>query len=150
MVLLKQYDSRGFVFYTNYESRKGKEIAENPYGSLLFYWDILERQVRIDGKIEKISKEESEAYFKTRPYASRIGAIASMQSEILPSRFTLMRKVAELIMKHPVKVPLPPYWGGYRLQPETIEFWQGRKSRLHDRFLYTKENSKWNVKRLYP
>ncbi len=152
IVLLKQYDSNGFVFFTNYESQKGKEIDENPNACLLFYWDKLARQVRIKGLIEKISKEESEKYFDTRPYTSRLGAWASKQSHPLKSRFTLIREVVKMMAKYPVKVPLPPYWGGYRLIPNEYEFWQGRESRLHDRLQYTKEpnSDKWIITRLYP
>lgn len=149
-VLLKKFDERGFIFYTNYNSRKANEIAENPFASLLFYWDKLERQVRIEGRLEKMSYEESDEYFQTRDYVSKLGAIASHQSRPLSSRFSLMRDVAKLMIKYPVKVPLPEYWGGYRLKHEKIEFWQGRKSRLHDRFLYTREKNGWKTERLYP
>lgn len=152
VVLLKQFDSRGFVFFTNYESKKGLEIQTNPRGCLLFYWDKLARQVRINGNIEKISKEESEEYFETRPYTSRLGAWASKQSRPLKSRFTLIREVVAMMTKYPTNVPLPPYWGGYRLLPDVYEFWQGRENRLHDRLLYTKsQNSdEWVITRLYP
>ncbi|MEM4260823.1 MAG: pyridoxamine 5'-phosphate oxidase [Candidatus Woesearchaeota archaeon] len=152
MVLLKQFDTKGFVFFTNYQSPKAIEIDENPWGCLLFYWDKLARQVRITGRIEKISKEESEAYFETRPYTSRLGAWASKQSQPLKSRFSLIREVVKMMAKYPTKVPLPPFWGGYRLIPSKYEFWQGRESRLHDRLLYTKETNsdKWIITRLYP
>lgn len=150
MVLLKEFDNNGFVFFTNYESRKGIEIAENPYAAILFFWDKLERQVRIEGKIEKISEEESYNYFKTRPYTSRLGAWASKQSKHLTSRFKLMREVAILLAKYPKEVPLPPFWGGYRLKPDAFEFWQGRESRLHDRIKYELINNHWEKKRLYP
>ena len=150
MVLLKEYDNEGFVFFTNYESRKGKEIAENPYAAILFFWDKLERQVRIEGKVEKISQDESYNYFKTRPYTSRLGAWASQQSKHLTSRFKLMREVALLLAKYPKEVPLPPFWGGYRLIPDAFEFWQGRESRLHDRIKYELINNNWKKKRLYP
>lgn len=151
VVLLKKFDDKGFVFYTNYQSKKGKDLAENPYASLLFYWDKLERQVRINGRVEKTSFEESEEYFKSRPYLSRIGAWASKQSSPLRSRFTLMREVALLTMKYPVDVPLPPFWGGYRLIPDYFEFWQGRPSRLHDRIAYILQpDGKWKKQRLYP
>jgi pyridoxamine 5'-phosphate oxidase len=151
VVLLKKFDERGFVFYTNYESQKAKEIEENPNVSLLFYWDKLERQVRINGRAEKISREESEEYFRTRPYLSRIGAWASKQSKPLKSRFTLMREVAKLTMKFPFDVPLPPFWGGYRVVPFYYEFWQGRPSRLHDRIAYTLQpDGSWIKQRLYP
>lgn len=150
IVLLKSYDEKGFVFYTNYLSRKGNEIAKNPYGSMLFFWDKFERQIRIEGKIEKITKEESNNYFVKRPYTSRLGAWASEQSKPLKSRFTLIRKVAALMVKYPVDVPLPDFWGGYRLIPDEFEFWQGRESRLHDRFQYKLLNNKWDIERLMP
>lgn len=150
IVLLKRYDEKGFVFFTNYESRKGKELERNPYAALLFYWDKLERQVRIEGLTEKISIEESDDYFQSRPYESRLGAWASRQSDVLPSRFTLIREVAKLLMKYPAKVPLPPFWGGYRLKPDVFEFWQGRPSRLHDRIRYSKRGELWVIDRLYP
>jgi pyridoxamine 5'-phosphate oxidase len=150
VVLLKSFDERGFVFYTNYESRKAIEILENPQVSLLFYWDKLERQVRIEGKIEKTSFEESDSYFQTRPYISKIGAWASKQSNILKNRFTLIRKVAGIAAKYPINVPLPDFWGGYRVIPSYFEFWQGRESRLHDRMSYKMENNIWIIERLYP
>ncbi len=150
MVLLKKYDESGFVFFTNYESQKGKDLEENPYASLLFYWDKLERQVRISGIVEKITKEESAEYFETRAYMSKVGAWASKQSSVLSSRFTLIKKVSKLMAKYPNEVPLPPFWGGYIVIPERYEFWQGRKSRLHDRLLYTKQNDKWEINRLFP
>ena len=150
VLLIKKVDDRGFVFFTNYESRKGNEIANNQNGSILFYWDKLERQVRIEGRIEKVTKEESDEYFQTRPYESRLGAWASMQSRHLTSRFKLLKEVAVIMSKYPVHVPLPPYWGGYRLVPEYFEFWQGRESRLHDRIVYDRENNNWAKKRLYP
>lgn len=150
IVLLKRYDEKGFVFFTNYESRKGKELEKNSYASLLFYWDKLERQIRIEGKTEKISSEESEDYFQSRPYESRLGAWASKQSQVLPSRFTLIREVAKLLVKYPAKVPLPPFWGGYRLKPDMFEFWQGRPSRLHDRIRYSYRGGLWVIERLYP
>ncbi|TAL69931.1 MAG: pyridoxamine 5'-phosphate oxidase [Bacteroidetes bacterium] len=151
VLLLKQYDDTGFVFYTNYDSRKGKEIDENPYGAMLFFWDKLERQVRIEGRIEKISSEDSDKYFQTRPYTSRLGTWASEQSSPLSSRFKLIRKVAQFMAKYPLNVPLPPNWGGYKLLPDVFEFWQGRENRLHDRLQYNKnEEGKWGISRLYP
>ncbi len=150
MVLLKEYDSSGFIFFTNYESRKGSEIAENPYASMLFFWDKLERQIRIEVNLQKISEEESFDYFKTRPYTSRLGAWASKQSKQLTSRFKLIREVALLMAKYPKDVPLPPHWGGFRLVPDAFEFWQGRESRLHDRIKYELSGDKWKKKRLYP
>lgn len=151
ILLLKGYDERGFVFYTNYESRKGCELEQNPYAAMLFFWDKFERQIRIEGRVERTSFEESEKYFQSRPYTSRLGAWASEQSRVLKSRFTLMRKVAMLMLKYPTSVPLPPHWGGYRLIPEQFEFWQGRESRLHDRFRYILQaDGTWQIDRLYP
>ncbi|HPI20507.1 MAG TPA: pyridoxamine 5'-phosphate oxidase [Candidatus Kapabacteria bacterium] len=150
VLLLKQFDENGFVFFTNYESRKGKELEENPNANILFFWDILERQVRIEGAVIKITKEESEEYFRTRPYKSRLGAWASKQSTPLKTRFTLIREVAKIMARYPLDVPLPPYWGGYRLIPTQFEFWQGRPSRLHDRIQYSLEKNIWKKIRLYP
>jgi len=152
VVLLKSYDESGFVFFTNYESRKGKEISENPNVAMLFFWDDLEKQIRIEGTAEKISEQESYEYFKTRPYTSKLGSWASHQSQPLSSRFKLIREVAKLMAKYPNPndVPLPPYWGGYRVRPFSFEFWQGRPSRLHDRFLYKPLNGSWQVQRLSP
>ena len=150
MLLLKNYDNRGFSFYTNYSSRKGKDLEENPFGSMLFFWDKLERQVRIEGKVEKLSFEESDEYFQTRPHTTKLGAWASRQSERLPTRFTLIRRVAKMMMKYPVNVPLPPFWGGYRLIPDSFEFWQGRDNRLHDRLVYSSDQGIWKIHRLYP
>lgn len=150
VVLLKGIDNNGFLFFTNYKSKKGKEIEENPYGSLLFYWDKLERQVRIDGKIEKVTKEESESYFKTRPYKSRLGAWASKQSTVIESRSVIVKEFLKFMVKFRNHVPLPDYWGGYRLVPESFEFWQGRPNRLHDRINYTKTKKQWKIERLSP
>jgi pyridoxamine 5'-phosphate oxidase len=150
VLLLKSFSESGFIFYTNYDSRKGNELAANPNASLLFYWDILERQVRLEGIVRKISYEESEKYYKTRPYTSRLGAWVSKQSRVLSSRFSLMRDVAMLVAKYPVNVPLPEFWGGYILVPEYFEFWQGRESRLHDRICYHKDSTNWKIQRLYP
>ena len=149
-VLLKGFSENGFIFFSNYESRKAKEMEENPFASIIFYWDKLDRQIRIEGKIEKITKEESDAYYQTRSYTSRLGAWASKQSEVLKNRFTLLRQVAIIASKYPLNPPIPPFWGGYRLIPDYFEFWQGRESRLHDRLRYTKDNIKWKIERLYP
>ena len=149
-VLLKGYDENGFLFFTNYESRKGKELTENPVAELLFYWMDLQRQVRISGKVEKISKLESENYFKTRPLESKIGAWASKQSEVIPDREYLEKQFSEYEKKFKDNVPLPSNWGGFRLIPERFEFWQGRESRLHDRICYLKKNNVWEIVRLAP
>jgi len=151
IVLLKSFDDRGFVFYTNYHSRKGKELSENPRACLLFYWSELWRQVRIEGDIEKISTAESEAYFQSRPLGSRLGAWASDQSEVVNNRETLESRFAELQKRFGENVPRPEHWGGYRLRPGSIEFWQGRDNRLHDRLRYgLEEDGSWSVERLGP
>ena len=150
VVLLKGIHDGGFVFYTNYKSKKGKDIEDNPYGSILFYWDRLERQVRIEGKIEKVSQQESEEYFNTRPYKSRIGAWASKQSTVIESRSAIVREFLKYMMKFKTHVPLPDVWGGYRLIPDSFEFWQGRPNRLHDRVRFTKNKSGWKIERLAP
>jgi pyridoxamine 5'-phosphate oxidase len=150
-VLLKGVDEGGFVFYTNFESRKARDLAANPQAALLFFWDRLERQVRIEGKISKVSREQSEAYFKSRPYGSQLGAWVSKQSEVIASRKVLEEKMRELEDKFSERnVPLPEFWGGYVLAPETIEFWQGRPSRLHDRLRYLKIAEGWKIERLSP
>lgn len=150
IVLLKGIHDNGFVFYTNYKSKKGKEIEENPYGSLLFYWDKLERQIRIEGTIEKVSQKESEEYFNTRPYKSRVGAWASKQSSVIESRSAIVKEFLKYMMKFKNHVPLPDVWGGYRLIPDSFEFWQGRPNRLHDRVRYIKNKSGWKIDRLAP
>lgn len=150
VLLLKGIEPDGYIFYTNYESRKGNELKHNINASMLFFWDKFERQVRIEGKIEKINREQSEKYFHSRPYTSQIGAWASEQSKELKSRFTLLRRAAQYMLKFKNQVPLPDFWGGYKLFPDRFEFWQGRESRMHDRIVYIIENSKWIKKRLYP
>ncbi|HTQ81090.1 MAG TPA: pyridoxamine 5'-phosphate oxidase [Thermoanaerobaculia bacterium] len=152
IVLLKGFDERGFVFFTNYESRKGRELAENPRGALVFYWSILDRQVRIEGEVERTSREESEAYFASRPLGARLGAQVSRQSAVLSDRGELERAVAEAEERFADgAVPLPDYWGGYRLKPRRIEFWQGRKNRLHDRLRYEQTSAGgWRIERLSP
>ena len=151
IVLLKSFDDRGFVFYTNYQSRKGQELSENPRASLLFYWPQLWRQVRIEGVVEKISPAESEAYFQSRPLGSKLGAWASNQSQVVDQRETLEARFAELQKRFGEDIPRPEHWGGYRLKPNSIEFWQGRDNRLHDRLRYRlQENGGWVIDRLEP
>lgn len=152
IVLLKSFDEQGFVFYTNYESQKARELAENPVAALVFYWPELARQVRISGRITKTSRQESETYFHSRPLDSQLGALASRQSEVISNREVLEAKMDELINEYlDNPVPLPGFWGGYRLAPDSIEFWQSRPSRLHDRLLYTKlSDQKWLIERLSP
>jgi len=152
MVLLKGVDERGFIFFTNYQSRKGRELAENPLASLVCYWPELERQVCVAGTVSKVPSTESDAYFKSRPRGSRLAAWASNQSEIVPERATLEKRWAEFETKFPgEEVPRPPQWGGYVLTPQRLEFWQGRPNRLHDRFVYIRQaDQSWTVERLSP
>ena len=150
IVLLRSFDHQGFVFFTNYESRKGVEIAANAQAALLFYWPQLERQVRIEGVVSRIAREESKEYFDSRPLESRLGAIASRQSSVLESRQELEERIAKLKSEFGGDVPLPDYWGGYRLEPRELEFWQGRPSRLHDRLRYRWDGGVWKLERLSP
>jgi len=151
IVLLKGYGEEGFSFFTNYESQKGNALAQYPKASLLFFWPELQRQIRITGKVEKTSVEESEEYFRSRPRGSRLGAWTSEQSQEIPSRKTLEERYEVFDRKFPEEdIPKPPHWGGYRLTPLTFEFWQGRENRLHDRISFRKENGKWKTARLAP
>lgn len=151
VVLIKGYDARGIVWYTNYASRKGHELAGNPYAALQFHWVELERVVRIEGVVEKVSAEESDAYFHSRPLDSRIGAWASPQSEVIPGRGVLVTNAAKYAAQFLLQPPRPPHWGGYRLKPDNWQFWQGRRSRLHDRLRYTLEaDGSWKRDRLAP
>jgi len=151
-MLLKGFDNKGFIFYTNYLSRKGKEIARNPNASILFFWPELERQIRIEGVLEKVSKEESEHYFRSRPIPSQLGAIVSQQSQEIQSKELLVDKLAYLQQQYEGKeVPKPSYWGGYILKPQVVEFWQGGPARLHDRIVYKKaDKNNWKIVRLAP
>jgi pyridoxamine 5'-phosphate oxidase len=152
VMLLKAVDERGFTFFTNYESHKGRELAENPHAALTFFWPDLERQVRITGTVEKVSREESAAYFAQRPKGSRLAAWVSCQSQSIADQTVLEKKLEELTVKYPgEEVPVPPYWGGYLLAPATVEFWQGRPNRLHDRFQYRRQpDNRWAIERLSP
>jgi pyridoxamine 5'-phosphate oxidase len=150
ILLLKGYDQKGFVWFTNYESRKGVELAASPYAALLFFWPELERQVRIEGVVEKTSTEESDTYYNSRPLMSRLGAHVSQQSQILESRDQLERSFEDVKARYGENPPRPEHWGGYRLKPELIEFWQGRPSRLHDRLLYNLKENSWHRSCLQP
>ena len=151
ILLLKGLDQRGFVFYTNYQSRKARELAQNPNASLVFYWAELERQVRAAGSVSRISHEESADYFKSRPRGHQLGAWVSTQSDVIDHRAVLEERLQELEQKYPQAVPLPPFWGGYVLSPVEIEFWQGRPNRLHDRFRYARRpDNSWLIERLAP
>ena len=152
MVLLKRYDEEGFVFYTNYDSRKGRELQANPRAALLFYWDPLGRQIRIEGQTERTSAQDSASYARSRPRGSQLGALASPQSQVIGSRRELEQRVADLAESYAdVEVPVPDAWGGFRLLPERFEFWQHREDRLHDRLLYTVEDDwRWRLERLAP
>jgi pyridoxamine 5'-phosphate oxidase len=152
IVLLKGFDQDGFVFFTNYESGKGKELEVNPQAALAFYWIELDRQIRVAGTVERTSREESERYFHSRPLGSQLGAWASRQSEVVDGRRVLDARLAEMTERFANRaVPLPPHWGGFRLQPDMIEFWEGRPNRMHDRFRYTRQsNGSWSIDRLAP
>ncbi|AKD04671.1 pyridoxamine 5'-phosphate oxidase [Pontibacter korlensis] len=152
VVLLKGFNEQGFKFYTNYQSRKGQELAENPYASLTFFWPALERQVRVEGKVEKASPEDSDVYFHSRPKGSQIGAWASPQSQVIDKREVLEQREKQYTeqFSHVDQVPRPQHWGGYVLVPHYIEFWQGRPSRLHDRIAFELETNDWKIKRLAP
>jgi len=151
VVLLKGFDRRGFVFYTNYEGRKGREIEENPRAALLFYWGELERQVRIEGPVSRTPEGESDSYYASRPRGSRLGAWASEQSRAVEGREVLEERVQALEAEYEGRgVPRPAFWGGYRVEPEVVEFWQGRESRLHDRIVYRREGGGWKTERLQP
>lgn len=151
IVLIKGFDAHGLVWYTNYESRKGRELSEHPFAALQFHWVELERVVRIEGSVTRTSDEESDAYFKSRPLDSRLGAWASPQSQVIGSRAVLVANAAKTAAHYGLHPPRPPHWGGYRLKPERWEFWQGRKSRLHDRLLYTRQDDgQWLKQRLAP
>ncbi|WP_373778587.1 pyridoxamine 5'-phosphate oxidase [Glaesserella sp.] len=150
MVLLKELKDQGFVFFTNYLSRKGQNIEHSPYVALTFFWPELERQVRAEGKVEKVPPEESDSYFQSRPYTSRIGAWASEQSKVISGKQELLTRAAKFALVHPISVPRPPHWGGYIVIPDYIEFWQGRPSRLHDRICYQLIEGNWIKARLAP
>ncbi len=150
IVLIKDIDARGLVWYTNYDSRKGRELAEHPFAALQFHWVELERVVRIEGRVEKVEAAQSDAYFASRPLDSRLGAWASPQSQVISSRAVLVANAAKAAAQHGLNPSRPPHWGGYRLVPERWEFWQGRKSRLHDRLVYRMDNGQWVRERLAP
>ncbi len=150
IMLLKAAEPGGFVFYTNYGSRKGRQLASNPNAALTFFWKELERQVRIEGRVEKVSAADSDAYYAVRPLGSRIGAWASPQSEVIEGREALEARWAELGKTYGENPPRPPHWGGFRVVPDYLEFWQGRHSRLHDRIAYTRESGAWRIQRLAP
>lgn len=150
IVLIRSYDERGFVFFTNYESHKGQDLTANNRASLLFFWPELERQIRIQGRVEKISAAMSDDYYSSRPLASRISAWASPQSHVLPSRTALEARVSAFAAEYGENPPRPAHWGGYRVVPQVVEFWQGRVDRLHDRILYRLNNGDWKIERLAP
>ena len=150
MVLLKEVNAQGFVFFSNYLSRKGRALSAHPFAALTFFWPELERQVRVEGRVVLLDEAASDEYFKSRPYTSRIGAWASEQSSVIAGKSVLVARAAAVGLKHPISVPRPPHWGGYAVLPELLEFWQGRPSRLHDRIQYRLENESWLKERLAP
>lgn len=151
IVLLKEYDARGFTFYTNFQSAKGKQLARNPHAALVFYWYALERQVRIEGTVGQLTAKEADEYFRTRPVGSQIGAVVSPQSQIVQDRSVLEKEFERMEKKYGSDpVPRPEHWGGFRVVPERVEFWQGRNNRLHDRIVYTKNADEWKIERLAP
>jgi pyridoxamine 5'-phosphate oxidase len=151
MVLMRGLDERGLVFFTNYQSRKGRELDATGQAAAVFHWPLLQRQVRVEGRVQRVSAADSDAYFSKRPLGSRYGAAASPQSEVIPDRRTIVLKVAQLMAAHPLgRIPRPAHWGGYRIEPEALEFWQGRRHRLHDRVRYRREDGRWIIERLAP
>lgn len=151
IVLIKDFDQRGFTWFTNYDSKKGHDLEANPHAALLFFWSALERQVRIEGRIEKISAQENDTYFNSRPLGSRQSALASAQSQVIANRSELEEKLSKVVATYGAHPPRPEHWGGYRLVPDMLEFWQGRSSRLHDRIVYQKQNDgTWKIVRLQP
>jgi pyridoxamine 5'-phosphate oxidase len=152
IVLMRGFDERGFAFYTNYQSRKAAELMQNPRAALVFHWTTLMRQVRVEGRVETVSAAESDAYFRSRPFGHRLGALASPQSQVIPDRQFLEERLQKLTDEHPedADVARPPHWGGYRVAPHTIEFWQGRANRLHDRLRYRRSKDSWTIERLAP
>jgi pyridoxamine 5'-phosphate oxidase len=151
VMLLRAVDERGFVFYTNYSSRKGKEFAQNPFAALVFFWQPLHRQIRVEGRVERVSAQEADAYFESRPRGNQLSAAASPQSQVIPNREFLETRVKEVDARYPQRVLRPPHWGGYRVVPDVFEFWQGRENRLHDRLRYTRtKDNAWKIERLAP
>jgi pyridoxamine 5'-phosphate oxidase len=151
MVLMRGLDEHGLVFFTNYRSRKGRELEATGHAAAVFHWPRLQRQVRVEGQVQRVSAAESDAYFSKRPLGSRYGAAASPQSEVIPDRRTIVLKVAQLMAAHPLgRIPRPAHWGGYRIELEALEFWQGRRHRLHDRVRYRREDGRWVIERLAP
>lgn len=150
MVLIRAIDARGVCFYSNRESRKGRELAENPHAAIAIHWHAMQRQIRLEGTVEPLPDEESDAYFESRAYGSRLSAWASRQSTVIPDHETLEQAVVEFAARYPSEVPRPPYWGGYLLRPDVVEFWQGRPNRLHERIRHTRDGDGWRADRLAP